>query len=98
MDSSSDSPRSLQSVILPWVLGALGITALIKFLPRTIIYAIRRWVFGLIAEIVMVVIAGLLTEKLVDRLTTRNGVDHSVPRTQERRASGRRASGRRGAR
>ncbi len=87
MDSSSDAPRSLQSVILPWVLGALGITALIKFLPRTITYAIRRWVFGLIAEIVMVVIAGLLTEKLVDRLTARNGVDRSASATPERRTS-----------
>lgn len=87
MDSSSDSPRSLQSVILPWVLGALGITALIKFLPRTIMYAIRRWIFGLIAEVVMVVIAGLLTEKLVDRLTSRNGIDRTAPRA-EPRASG----------
>jgi uncharacterized membrane protein len=85
MDSSSDSPRSLQSVILPWVLGALGITALIKFLPRTVMYAIRRWVFGLIAEIVMVVIAGLLTEKLVDRLTTRNGVDRSASSAHQQR-------------
>ncbi|NBB75456.1 MAG: hypothetical protein GVY35_17570 [Bacteroidetes bacterium] len=87
MDSSSDAPRSLQSVILPWVLGALGITALIKFLPRTITYAIRRWVFGLIAEIVMVVLAGLLTEKLVDRLTSRNGVDHSAGSARERRTA-----------
>ena len=85
MDSSSDAPRSLQSVILPWILGALGITALIKFLPRTIMYAIRRWVFGLIAEIVMVVIAGLLTEKLVDRFTSRNGVDRTAPSPREQR-------------
>lgn len=83
MDSSSDSPRSLQSVILPWVLGALGITALVKFLPRTIMYAIRRWLFGLIAEIVMVVIAGLLTEKLADRLASRNGVDRSRRRGEK---------------
>ncbi len=87
MDSSSDAPRSLQSVILPWVLGALGITALIKFLPQTITYAIRRWVFGLIAEIVMVVLAGLLTEKLVDRLTSRNGVDRTAQRTERSRFS-----------
>jgi hypothetical protein len=88
MESSSDAPRSLQSVILPWVLGALGITALVKFLPRTVMYAIRRWVFGLIAEIVMVVIAGLLTEKLVDRLTARNGVDRSARRADVGRSSG----------
>ena len=87
MDSSSDAPRSLQSVLLPWVLGALGITALIKFLPRTITYAVRRWIFGLIAEIVMVVIAGLLTEKLVDRLTARNGVDRSTQRADAERPS-----------
>jgi len=87
MESSSDAPRSLQSVILPWVLGALGITALVKFLPRTIMHAIRRWLFGLIAEIVMVVIAGLLTEKLVDRFTGRNGVDRSAPAVGEQRTA-----------
>lgn len=87
MESPSDAPHSLRSALLPWILGALGITALIKFLPRTITYAIRRWVVGLIAEVVMVVIAGLLTEKLVDRLTSRNGVDRSARRAKHR-ASG----------
>ena len=87
MESSSDAPHSLRSALLPWILGALGITALIKFLPRTITYAIRRWVVGLIAEVVLVVIAGLLTEKLVDRMTSRNGVDRSAQRADAGRPS-----------
>lgn len=70
--SSKPSPR-LRTSLLSWVLGFLGITALVKFLPRTISYAVRRWVLGIVAEIVFVTIAGLLTGKLVDRMAARNG-------------------------
>ena len=70
--SSSDS-SNLATTILSWLLGVLGIAALIKLLPRAISYGIRRWVFGLIMEIIVVVLAGLLTEKLVNRLSQRNG-------------------------
>ena len=48
------------------LLGFFGVTALFLLLPKTLKYVIRRFVLGTIAEIVAVVLAGLLTEKLVD--------------------------------
>ncbi len=74
MERTLQQSTGLRSSLLTWVLGFLGITALIKLLPRVVRYAVRRWIFGLISEIVVVVLAGLLTEKLVDRLGGRNGV------------------------
>lgn len=74
MERTSPSSTGLRSSLLTWVLGFLGIAALVKFVPRLLKYATRRWFFGLISEIVVVVLAGLLTEKLVDRVTGRNGV------------------------
>lgn len=81
MKRTSQSSTGLRSSLLTWVLGFLGITALIKFLPRTLSYATRRWVFGLITELVVVILAGLLTEKLANRMTGRNGV--APPRSSE---------------
>ena len=70
---SSDSSSNLATTVVSWLLGALGIAAFIKLLPRAISYGIRRWVFGLIMEVIVVVLAGLLTEKLVSRLSPQNG-------------------------
>ncbi|GEM_PF-6884680 len=59
---SPETDRSVISVLL----GFFGVTALFLLLPKTLKYVIRRFVLGTIAEIVAVVLAGLLTEKLVD--------------------------------
>lgn len=85
MERTSQSSTGLRASFLTWVLGFLGIAALIKFLPRTLSYATRRWVLGLITELVVVVLAGLLTEKLADRMIGRNGVapSRSHPETSE---------------
>lgn len=48
------------------LLGFFGVTAAFFLLPKTVKYLIRRVLFGTVAEIVAVVVAGLLTEKLVD--------------------------------
>lgn len=93
MDLTSQPSPRLRTSLISWVLGFLGITALVKFLPRTIKklsqYALRRWVLGLIAEVVVVVIAGLLTEKLVDRMAARNGRMASSRRAGARESSAR---------
>jgi len=52
--------------VISVLLGFFGVTALFLLLPKTLKYVIRRFVLGTIAEIVAVVLAGLLTEKLVD--------------------------------
>lgn len=59
---SPETDRSVLSVLL----GFFGVTAAFLLLPRTVKYFIRRFLFGIISEIVAVVITGLLTEKLVD--------------------------------
>lgn len=59
---SAETDRSLLSVLL----GFFGVTAAFLFLPKTVKYVIRRSLFGIVSEIVAVVVTGLLTEKLVD--------------------------------
>lgn len=51
------------------LLGFFGVTAAFLFLPKTIKYVVRRFVLGTVAEIVAVIITGLLTEKLVDLIS-----------------------------
>lgn len=68
MESSLQESSNLGTSILTWLLGVLGITALIKLLPRAVKYLIRRWVIGLLIELVAVILVALLSEKLVDRL------------------------------
>ena len=59
---SARTDKSLGSVLL----GFFGVTAAFLFLPKTVKFVIRRFLLGIISEIVAVVITGLLTEKLVD--------------------------------
>lgn len=54
------------------LLGFFGVTAAFLFLPKTIKYVVRRFVLGTVAEIVAVIITGLLTEKLVDLISHEN--------------------------
>ncbi len=60
-----------QSVLIKAVLGFLGVIAFWKLLPRAVSFFVRRWVLGLVAEVIFVVIAALLTEKLAGKLTGR---------------------------
>lgn len=62
---SPDIPDGLISMLL----GFFGVTAAFLFLPKTIKYVVRRFVLGTVAEIVAVIITGLLTEKLVDLIS-----------------------------
>lgn len=52
-----------------YIVGFVGVIAAFFFLPRTLKYLVRRFVFGVISEVVLVVLAGLLTEKAVEKLT-----------------------------
>ena len=55
-------------MVVPYLLGFLGVALGIKLLPRAFKYAIRRFLLGTISEIIAIVIAGLLTEQAVDLL------------------------------
>ena len=52
--------------LMTLLLGFFGVTAVIFFLPKTIKFFLRKLVFGVVSEVVAVVVTGLLTEKLVD--------------------------------
>ena len=62
----------LQEGLVKGLLGFLGVIAAAKLLPRLLGFTMRRFVFGLLAEIIMVVLAALLTEKVAQKLTGRD--------------------------
>ncbi len=51
-----------------WLFGFFGAIFAFLLLPRTIKFFIKRFFFGIAGEVVAVLLAGLLTEKAVDRL------------------------------
>lgn len=63
---SSPQESNVPDGLISLLLGFFGVTAAFLLLPKTIKYVIRHFVAGIISEIVMVVLAGLLTEKLID--------------------------------
>jgi hypothetical protein len=67
-----DDNDPLQEGLVKGLLGFLGVIAAFKFLPRVLSFTVRRFVFGLLAEVIMVVLAGLLTEKIAKKLTGRD--------------------------
>ena len=62
------STPDLRSSFTTWLLGFFGVTALFLLLPKTIKFLVRRFLLGLVSEIVAVVITGLLAEKAVEKL------------------------------
>lgn len=62
---SAETDRSLLSILL----GFFGVTAAFLLLPKTVKFVIRRFLLGIISEIVAVIVTGLLTEKLVDLIS-----------------------------
>lgn len=81
MDDFRASATELQQSLLTWVLGFFGMLAAFKLLPKTIKYVLRRYVFGLVSEIVFVVIAALLTEKAAEKLTNQRTNEMSHERS-----------------
>lgn len=61
---SSDSSSPLLTRIVQGLLGTLGVYALIRFLPRLVSSFFKRFVFGVIGEILLVAVGTLLTERL----------------------------------
>lgn len=66
MDRLLPAETEAQKSLLAVLMGFFGVTAAIYLLPRTVKFLLRRFLFGLMAEIVTVVVTGLLTEKVVD--------------------------------
>jgi len=66
----SESP--LLTRILQGVLGILGFYAAVRFLPRVLKSMTRRFLFGLIGEVLLVALGLFLTRRATER-TSRNG-------------------------
>lgn len=68
MDHLKHSQPSLAESTSKWLFGFFGALAAFLLLPRTVKFLIRRFIWGVLAEVVAVVVAGLLTEKAAERI------------------------------
>lgn len=80
---NSNTPDWL-SRLLQGVLGILGFYAAIRFLPRVLKSMTRRFLFGLIGEILLVALGLFLTRRATER-TPRNGTAPADERAKQRR-------------
>lgn len=55
-----------------WLLGLLGGVSLFLILPRAVRFMFKTFFVGVMAEVVAVIAAGLLTEKAVDSVSERS--------------------------
>jgi len=62
----------LQEGLVKSLLGFFGVIAAARLLPRLLSFTMRRFVFGLLSEMILVVLASLLTEKIARKLTGRD--------------------------
>lgn len=69
---SPQTDKSIRSLLL----GFFGVTAAFMLLPKTVKFVIRRFLTGILSEIVAVVVTGLLTEKLVGYIAERDDSEH----------------------
>lgn len=76
MDDFSSDP--FQEGVVKWILGFFGVIAAVKFLPKVLGFITRRFVFGLLSEVIMVILAGLLTEKVVEKIAGDETFDESL--------------------
>lgn len=77
---SSDSSSPLLTRIVQGVLSVLGVYAMIRFLPRLVSSFFKRFVFGLVGEILLVTIGTLLTERLTRSSARRRSRRSTRPR------------------
>ncbi len=68
MDYTRHSEPSLAESSAKWLFGFFGAAAMFLLLPRTVKFLIRRFFFGVVGEVIAVVIAGLLAEKAAEQV------------------------------
>lgn len=69
MDYGRHSRSEIQDSLLKLFLGFFGTLFAFFLLPRTIKFVIRKFLLGIIGEVVTIVITGLLAEKAVDQIS-----------------------------
>lgn len=67
MDLSPHTQPTLAESTAKWLFGFFGAMAAFLLLPRTVKYLIKRFVWGVLAEVVAVVAFGLLAERAAER-------------------------------
>jgi Na+/H+ antiporter NhaC len=73
-----------RQAIINLITGFFGVLGAILILPRALRFFGKRFAFGIVSEIVAIVITGLLTEKLVSTLSP-DGEDSPSDRTRPER-------------
>lgn len=68
MDYTRHTDPSLAESTAKWLFGFFGAIAAFLLLPRTVKYLIKRFVWGVLGEVIAVVVAGLLAEKAAERV------------------------------
>jgi hypothetical protein len=68
----------MQEGLLKGVLCFLGVIAAVKFLPKVLGFTVRRVLFGFLSEVIIIVLAALLTDKVAKKLTGRDPSQDSV--------------------
>lgn len=82
---SSDASSPILTRIVQGLLSLLGVYAIIRFLPRLVSSFFKRFVFGLIGEILLVTIGTLLTERMTGG-SDRQSPTRPGPDTRDRRS------------
>ncbi|GIV58438.1 MAG: hypothetical protein D6746_14720 [Bacteroidetes bacterium] len=80
MRYDSDTPSDLGDSLATWLFGFFGAVAAFLLLPRALKYFVRRLLVRLVSEAVLLVAAGLLTERIVDWLSRERATPPVGPR------------------
>ncbi|HEX7121980.1 MAG TPA: hypothetical protein VF178_06365 [Gemmatimonadaceae bacterium] len=68
MNHTHPSDPSLAESAAKWAFGFFGAMAAFLLLPRAVRFFVKRLVWGVLGEVIAVVVAGLLAEKAAERV------------------------------
>jgi uncharacterized membrane protein YeaQ/YmgE (transglycosylase-associated protein family) len=68
MDHPPTTQPGLADSATTWLLGFFGAIAAFLLLPRTLKFVVKRLFFGFVGEIIAIVLAGLVAEKVAEKL------------------------------
>jgi hypothetical protein len=82
LDDWFRSDASLGTRLLRWGLGALGLLAIVRLVPRLVRSTARRFLVGVISEVVLVSLIGLVSQRMTQDRTPSDepSASNGVPR------------------
>jgi hypothetical protein len=69
MDYGRHSRSEIQDTVVKLSVGFFGTILAIFLLPRTVKFVIRKFLLGIMGEVVAIVLTGLLAEKAVEQIS-----------------------------